>query len=304
MGQRPAQRKARTQCQHGAGAACNSGNHQRELNFGLDIAIAAAAVAVAVVLTLGQQCRDSGGSKSCRTGRGQDTMAPALRLFLLLLLAVALTARAAQAAPWQAKAADEHDRKHPQAPWLHEDFLPLEPPAGVPVGKTLQGPLLVALGKPSSPVTDEHAGKASPTPWHHEDLLPLEHPAGLSAEKTVQGPLLVASGKPSSHHRGPPRGRNKPSDSFLKTSKTLKNILSQLERLRERHSTEELSPAVSGVRVLSSPVPRGARCLQAPAVRETENVLAKSTVLPAQRWSTARPHTPLCPHRCSRRLKT
>ncbi|XP_056339355.1 uncharacterized protein LOC130249052 [Oenanthe melanoleuca] len=77
-------------------------------------------------------------------------MALALRLFLLLLLAVALTARAAQAAPWRAKEADEHARKPPPAPWLHEDLLPREPTAGVSAGKTLQGPLLVALGKHSS----------------------------------------------------------------------------------------------------------------------------------------------------------
>ncbi|XP_056339357.1 uncharacterized protein LOC130249053 [Oenanthe melanoleuca] len=173
-------------------------------------------------------------------------MALALRLFLLLLLAVALTARAAQAAPWRAKEADEHAGKASPAPWLHEDLLPLEPPAvtGVSADKTFQEPFLVALGKPSSQESDEHAWKPSPTPWHHEDLLPLQPPADVSAGKRLQGPLLIASGKPSSHHMGLLRGRNKPTGpKSLKASKHLKPLLSDLERLRELQGKPVLKEA-------------------------------------------------------------
>ncbi|XP_023801455.1 uncharacterized protein LOC111942569, partial [Cyanistes caeruleus] len=103
-------------------------------------------------------------------------MAFALRLLLLLLLAVALPDRAAQAAPWRAQGADEGGRKAPPAAWLHEDFLPLEPHAGV------------------------------------------------SASRTFQAPFLVAARKPSSHHRGSPRGRNKPTED---------KMLSELDRRYE-----------------------------------------------------------------------
>ncbi|XP_053789436.1 uncharacterized protein LOC128782923 isoform X5 [Vidua chalybeata] len=77
-------------------------------------------------------------------------MALALRLFLPLLLAVALPARAAQAAPLQVRGADEHARKASPAAWLHADFQPLKPPAGVSAGKTFQAPFRVAAHKPSS----------------------------------------------------------------------------------------------------------------------------------------------------------
>ncbi|XP_023773529.1 uncharacterized protein LOC111922216 [Cyanistes caeruleus] len=77
-------------------------------------------------------------------------MAFALRLLLLLLLAVALPDRAAQAAPWRAGRADKNGRKASQAAWLHEDFLPLEPHAGVSAAKMFQAPFLVAARKPSS----------------------------------------------------------------------------------------------------------------------------------------------------------
>ncbi|XP_053789443.1 uncharacterized protein LOC128782924 isoform X6 [Vidua chalybeata] len=77
-------------------------------------------------------------------------MALALRLFLPLLLAVALPARAAQAAPLQVRGADEHARKASPAAWLHADFQPLKPPAGVSAGKTFQAPFWVAAHKPSS----------------------------------------------------------------------------------------------------------------------------------------------------------
>ncbi|XP_023791400.1 uncharacterized protein LOC111935252 isoform X2 [Cyanistes caeruleus] len=63
-------------------------------------------------------------------------MAFPLRLFLLLLLAVALPDRAAQAAPWRAQGADWNARKGFPAPWLEESLDPVGPPSGPPAGKT------------------------------------------------------------------------------------------------------------------------------------------------------------------------
>ncbi|XP_053818173.1 uncharacterized protein LOC128798545 isoform X2 [Vidua chalybeata] len=77
-------------------------------------------------------------------------MALALRLFLPLLLAAALPARAAQAAPLQVRGADEHARKASPAAWLHADFQPLKPPAGVSAGRTFPGPLVDVAHKPHS----------------------------------------------------------------------------------------------------------------------------------------------------------
>ncbi|XP_056371699.1 uncharacterized protein LOC130266456 [Oenanthe melanoleuca] len=192
---------------------------------------------------------------------------------------------------------DEHARKSPPTPLLHEDLLLLEPAAGVSAGKRLQDALLIASGKPKShhrglpsgrnkstnlflkaskhleenlshlerrremerqtvlkeafpggssgtlvasaegrevmPNTvtgDEHARKPPPAPWLHEDLLPLEPPAGVSAGKRLQGAFLTPSGKPSSHHRGPPRGRNKPTDLFMRASKHLEENQSNPEK--------------------------------------------------------------------------
>ncbi|XP_023804038.1 uncharacterized protein LOC111945602 isoform X3 [Cyanistes caeruleus] len=234
-------------------------------------------------------------------------MAFALRLFLLLLLAVALPDRAAQAAPWRAQGADEGGRKASPAAWLHEDFLPLEPHAGVSAARTFQAPFLVAARKPSShhggslrgrnkptedkmlseldrryemnpkavlkaafpggssgswaasaagreamPGTvpgDKGGRKAPPAAWLHEDFKPLEPHAGVSASRTFQAPFLVAARKPSSHHRGSPRGRNKPTEDSksLETSKHMDKMLSELER---RHNwdgdMEHLEVLVNG----------------------------------------------------------
>ncbi|CAN8174258.1 unnamed protein product [Coccothraustes coccothraustes] len=87
-------------------------------------------------------------------------MALALRLFLLLLLAVALPARPAQAAPLPAWWAEEHARKVSPAAQLHEDFQPPKPPAG----RTFQTPVLVAAPKPSSHRRAAPAATAKPWP--------------------------------------------------------------------------------------------------------------------------------------------
>ncbi|XP_056357627.1 uncharacterized protein LOC130258359 isoform X2 [Oenanthe melanoleuca] len=73
-------------------------------------------------------------------------MALALRLFLLLLLAVALPARAAQAAPWPARGADWYAGDVFTAPWLEDSLDAVEPPTG----NTFPPPGLDAAYKPSS----------------------------------------------------------------------------------------------------------------------------------------------------------
>ncbi|XP_038005365.1 uncharacterized protein LOC119706174 [Motacilla alba alba] len=115
-------------------------------------------------------------------------MALALRLFLLLLLVVALPARAAQAAPLQARGADEHRKASPAA-WLHEDFQPLK----LPAGKTFQAPLLVAAHKRGSHRTAAATATAKAWPC-----------LGLALE------LLAAPGSPFSRDC-PARGSFHPS---------------------------------------------------------------------------------------------
>ncbi|XP_053809763.1 uncharacterized protein LOC128794129 isoform X2 [Vidua chalybeata] len=197
-------------------------------------------------------------------------MALALRLFLLLLLAVALPARAAQAAPLQVRGADEHARKASPAAWLHADFQPLKPPAGVSAGKTFQAPFRVAAHKPSSHrrvmegeavLKAEFPGGSSGSlaasvagreampgtvtgAWDHglhhlerlanHGLSVLELGEGVSAGRTFPGPLVDVAHKPSSHRRGPLRRKNKPTGDSrsLEASKHLEQILSYVERRR------------------------------------------------------------------------
>ncbi|XP_053814601.1 uncharacterized protein LOC128796717 isoform X2 [Vidua chalybeata] len=178
-------------------------------------------------------------------------MALALRLFLPLLLAVALPARAAQAAPLQVQGADEHARKASPAAWLHADFQPLKPPAEMDREAVLKaefpggssGSLAAsAAGREAMPGTvtgDEHARKASPAAWLHADFQPLKPPAGVSAGKTFQAPFRVAAHKPSSHRRGPPRGKNKPTgdSKSLEASKHMEKTLRDVERRRDAAGT-------------------------------------------------------------------
>ncbi|XP_023801265.1 uncharacterized protein LOC111942338 isoform X3 [Cyanistes caeruleus] len=112
-------------------------------------------------------------------------MAFALRLFLLLLLAVALPDRAAQAAPWRAQGADwDGDMGHLEAPG-HDGLRPMENAGAKPLG---EGDLA------SQPTSRTEA---------------LGDGEGVSAGRTFQAPGLDAARKPSSRRRGPPRGKNK-----------------------------------------------------------------------------------------------
>ncbi|XP_053809337.1 uncharacterized protein LOC128793906 isoform X5 [Vidua chalybeata] len=156
-------------------------------------------------------------------------MALALCLFLPLLLAVALPARAAQAAPLQVRGADlDHVLSYLQV--LVNDTLkivenagaepvaeggaasqpipstdPLGDAEGVSAGSTFPGPLVDVARKPSSHHKDEIDEKASPLAWLNKVLKPLESPAG----RNFPAPLLIAPRKPGSLRRGPPRGKNK-----------------------------------------------------------------------------------------------
>nr|XP_030146960.3 uncharacterized protein LOC115498360 [Taeniopygia guttata] len=96
---------------------------------------------------------------------------------------------------------------------------------------------------------DEHARTAFPSAWLHEDFQPLKSRAGVSAGRTFQAPFLVAKHKPGSHHRGPPRGSNKPAGNSkaLETSEHMEKMLSDLERHRE----------MDGEAVLKAEFPRG-----------------------------------------------
>ncbi|XP_053809838.1 uncharacterized protein LOC128794179 isoform X1 [Vidua chalybeata] len=77
-------------------------------------------------------------------------MALALRLFLPLLLAVALPARAAQAAPLQVRGAGWIAGNVFPAPWLEENLDPVGPPTGVSAEWNFLAPGLDAVHKPSA----------------------------------------------------------------------------------------------------------------------------------------------------------
>ncbi|XP_053809773.1 uncharacterized protein LOC128794136 isoform X3 [Vidua chalybeata] len=108
-------------------------------------------------------------------------MALALRLFLPLLLAVALLARAAQAAPLQARGAD----------WDHDlDYLEVLMNDGLK--------FLEDVG--AEPVAE---GGAASQPIPSTDPLGDAEVTGVSAERTFPGSLVEVAHKPSSHHKGP-----------------------------------------------------------------------------------------------------
>ncbi|XP_051649229.1 uncharacterized protein LOC127473534 isoform X16 [Manacus candei] len=198
-------------------------------------------------------------------------MALALRLFLPLLLAVALHARAAQAAPVPARGADEGAGNSFSAAWLEGGLDSLGPPAGVSAGRTFPASGLVPPhkagshrrgpprgrnrspgDKPSQEALelldqmlsklqrrrDEDTGNASPAAWMEDTLGPLGSPAGVSAGRTFPAPGLVAPRWSSSHHRGPPRGRNQPPGDKppQKAQDLLDQMLNELERRRDENT--------------------------------------------------------------------
>ncbi|XP_051649270.1 uncharacterized protein LOC127473544 isoform X11 [Manacus candei] len=177
-------------------------------------------------------------------------MALALRLFLPFLLAVALHARAAQAAPVPARGADENTGNASPLDWLRKVLQPLQPPAGVFAGRTFPAPLLVPRPKllshgtgpprgksqpPGEKKTHENTGNASPLDWLRKVLGPLQPAARVSAGRTFPAPLLVAPPKPASHGRGPPRGKSQPpgEKKTHESNEVLKEIMKELQKGRE-----------------------------------------------------------------------
>ncbi|XP_023803013.1 uncharacterized protein LOC111944509 [Cyanistes caeruleus] len=95
-----------------------------------------------------------------------------------------------------------------------------------------------AAGREAMPGTvpgDEGAETASPAAGMEDGLEPLGGSAGVSAERTYSAPFLIPESKLSSHRRGPPRGRNKPTEGIksLETSKHMDVRLSDRDRRRE-----------------------------------------------------------------------
>ncbi|XP_056357423.1 uncharacterized protein LOC130258241 isoform X3 [Oenanthe melanoleuca] len=197
-------------------------------------------------------------------------MALALRLFLLLLLAVALPARAAQAAPWPARGADE--REVSQVARLHEDLQPLEPPAvtDVSAGKAFPNPLADATQEPSSNPRGSLRRKKKPignseiqddSNLLDQMLSDLEISREIEEETGLAAPIprgssgsvpVSAAGReamPGTVTGGPP-GWNNPEigdKKSLEADRLLEQMLSDLEISREIE--EETG--------LAAPIPRG-----------------------------------------------
>ncbi|XP_068264654.1 uncharacterized protein [Nyctibius grandis] len=122
----------------------------------------------------GHHC--SSRSSSSSMVRAHGAMVPARRHLLLILLLVALHARAARAAPWRARQADEDDGSPYPASQLDVALDPLEQP-GDPLqvdGFPTYWPLPVL--NPESRPTDEDDGSPYPASQLDVALDPLEQP--------------------------------------------------------------------------------------------------------------------------------
>ncbi|XP_023803508.1 uncharacterized protein LOC111945046 [Cyanistes caeruleus] len=100
-----------------------------------------------------------------------------------------------------------------------------------------------AAGREAMPGTvpgDEIDEMDSSAAGMEDGLEPLGGSAGVSAERTYPAPFLIPAPKPVSHHRGPPSGRNKPTEDIksLETSKHMDEMLSGLEK---RHEMDQKS---------------------------------------------------------------
>ncbi|XP_023803242.1 uncharacterized protein LOC111944786 [Cyanistes caeruleus] len=87
---------------------------------------------------------------------------------------------------------------------------------------------------------DEGAETASPAAGMEDGLEPLGGSAGVSAERTFPATFLIPERKLGSHRRGPPRGRNKPTEDIksLETSEYMDVRLSDRDR---RHEMDQKS---------------------------------------------------------------
>ncbi|XP_023804060.1 uncharacterized protein LOC111945624 isoform X3 [Cyanistes caeruleus] len=132
-------------------------------------------------------------------------MAFPLRLFLLLLLAVALPDRAAQASPQRAQGAD----------WNHHmDYL-----------EVMNDGLKFLEDVGAKPLGEGDAA-SQPTPRTEA----LGDGEGVSAGRTLPAPGMVTAHKPSSHHRGLPREKtqNTAEEKSLKQSEIIRQMLKEM----------------------------------------------------------------------------
>ncbi|XP_053809343.1 uncharacterized protein LOC128793907 isoform X2 [Vidua chalybeata] len=153
-------------------------------------------------------------------------MALALRLFLLLLLAVALPARAAQAAPLQVRGADWDHNLHDLDALLDDSLKMLENAGDNPVAES-------DLASQPISITE-----------------PLGDAEGVSARRTFPAPLVDVARKPSSHRRGPLAGKNKTTGHKKPhgPSEHMRQMLAEMEQAGQE---------MEGEAVLKAAFPRG-----------------------------------------------
>ncbi|XP_023804069.1 uncharacterized protein LOC111945628 isoform X3 [Cyanistes caeruleus] len=135
-------------------------------------------------------------------------MAFPLRLFLLLLLAVALPDRAAQAAPWRAQGADwNHHMDYLEV--MNDGLKFLEDVGAKPLGE----------------------GDAAPQPTPRTEPLGDGEVTGVSAGRTLPAPGLVTADKPGSHRRAPQRQKTKDTaeEKSLERSELIRQMLKEMQ---------------------------------------------------------------------------
>ncbi|XP_023800925.1 uncharacterized protein LOC111941952 isoform X6 [Cyanistes caeruleus] len=153
-------------------------------------------------------------------------MAFPLRLFLLLLLAVALPDRAAQAAPWRAQGADwNHHMDYLEV--MNDGLKFLEDVGAKPLG----------------------AGDAAPQPTPRTESQGGGEVTGVWAGSALPAPGLLTADKPGSHRRGPPTGRNKATGHKKprEPSNTMQQMLKEmLQGAQEKNQKAVLKAAFPG----------------------------------------------------------
>ncbi|XP_023800807.1 uncharacterized protein LOC111941835 isoform X2 [Cyanistes caeruleus] len=189
-------------------------------------------------------------------------MAFPLRLFLLLLLAVALPDRAAQAAPWQAQRADgNHDMDYPEV--LMNDGLKFLEDVGVIAGKTL------GEGDAASRLTPR------------TEALGGGEVTGVSAGRSFPAPGLVAEPKPDSHLGGPSRQKiqNTADKKSLKRSELLRQMLKEMQQGAQEMKREPVQQETFSEEISDS-VPDSAAGREAmPGTVTQDNVPGKASPL-------------------------
>ncbi|KAM6060051.1 uncharacterized protein LJ206_014470 [Theristicus caerulescens] len=205
-------------------------------------------------------------------------MAPAQRLLLVLLLLVALHARAAWAAPWRARGADEGGGNGYPASRLDVGLEPLGHPGPVPAG---EGDRASRLGSRS-----EAAG----------DRMVTDVPVG----RTFPAPRLDAALQPGRHRRVPRRAKyhGKGGKKCLEPSEVLREILRELERGHETHQEAVKSEVFPEGSSGSLPVPpKETEAMQAAGMPGVLNERTMNVSSPQGTTSAFWPHD--APGRCA-----